>query len=58
MDWNGDFSAEYPSEYAEMLLDGFRESHGVTSKGKLSVVVQLTRVAAEHSFPLLPMSLL
>lgn len=54
MDWDKDFSAAYPSEYAEMLLDEFSDRCGVTSKGKLSVVVQLTRVSADRQFPLDP----
>ncbi len=57
MEWTHDFSDRYPSEYAVMLLDRFCDEKGVTSKGRLAAVVQLTRMASDCDFPLDPKAL-
>ena len=41
------------SDFKERLR-AYQESNNVFSKGKLSVVIQLTRIFKEKTFPLVP----
>lgn len=52
VDMRGDMGRSYPSEYAERILDLFCEENSINSKGRLSTVVQLTRLVGNRPFPL------